>query len=681
MVDASLASERLETRDAAPEASPALIEACGLPEIGSRLSESSVRIDPSIKTPFATRAGSIVLSAEVARHFASAAVTLREAIELLALGGTDPEWHHRILAHATATIYSTTTLRRRREATEGEEASKLAGALRPVDVYQRPESTVRKIANHLVTRDSLPPCPAKSLELATTSLALALPTEVLLTAGGDHRQAVDWTEGVNSYGISPQPTPWKAAFGSCTASAPTVRGFEAARALRHRLIRSALQGNLLDSVAEETARMRDLIRAALGLSADDVEVVLTPSGTDAEIVALALTSRRASTLTSIVVAPDEIGSGSVLAAQGRHFSPLVPSGASVAVGERVPGSAAVEIVEVPVRTEDGALLDPDAVEASIERHLAATHGRVLLHIVEGSKTGIRLPRAETVARWESERGNLLTTVVDAAQMRVDQATVVRHVRAGRIVFVTGSKFFGGPPFSGAVLVPRGLVSGSELELSIAGLSDYLTVSDVPEALPTLRAAAASGANYGLLARWEAALAEIRSFHNASPEIRDEIIRRLARRLRDTLTAADHVEIVESPYTPIPDDDHRGLDDLPTIFTFLVRTRDGTYLTMEHARKANRLLGTDLSSDPAMADDPVAGRIYYLGQPVRVRRMGSDWLGGLRIAIGAPTISQVVFDHTRGDHWTERIEREIADVSDSLRKLALVTDQATMATPD
>ena len=675
MMDASLASSTLETREASSDVPASLIEACGLPEIGSRLAESSVRIDPDLRSPFSIRAGSIVLRPDVAQNFASAAVSLREAIELMALGGTDCQWHHRILAHTTATIYSNTSLRRRREAHGGESASDLAHDLGLDDVHNSPRETVEKIAHHLAKRDGLGRCPETSLALAASVLALALPTEVLLTAGGDLRQTVDWRLGVNSYGISPQPTPWKATFGSCTASAPTVRGFEAARHLRHRLIRAAEGGILASALELETNRMRDLIRAALGLANTDVDVVLTPSGTDAEIVALALSLSRGGPVRSVIIGPDEIGSGSVLAAQGRYFSPIVPAGGRVRVGSHMNGFAgAVEVIEVPIRGEDGSLLEPDVVESMIGHALEDTTDRLLLHVVEGSKTGVRLPRADSVARWEARFGARIDTVVDAAQMRVDQETVASHVQAGRMVFVTGSKFFGGPPFSGALLVPPSYRATAHSEAAGFDLSDYLTSIDVPDSLPGLKTNSGERINYGLLTRWEAALAEMRSFHNASPEIRDEIIRRLARRLRETLLTTQHVEIVESPYTPIPDDDHRGLNDLPTIFTFLVSTGRDTYLTVEQARAANALLGTDLSGDPEFADHPVAGRTFHLGQPVKISRHDSNWRGGLRIAIGAPTISQIVFDHTRGDHWTERIEREISDISDALTKLGLVIDR-------
>jgi hypothetical protein len=172
---------------------------------------------------------------------------------------------------------------------------------------------------------------------------------------------------------------------------------------------------------------------------------------------------------------------------------------------------------------------------------------------------------------------------------------------------------------------------------------------------------------------------MRSFHNASREIRDEILRILAAGLRGMLTAAAHVEIVESPYTPIPDHDERGLDELPTIFTFLVRHPHGGYLTLAQAQVAHRLLARD-AREYLDVDGEVhrtTSRSFQLGQPVKIALEGSEWIAGLRLAIGATTISQIVFDYTRGERWTDRVEYELADVKDALAKLALIVERVDL----
>ena len=511
--------------------------------------------------------------------------------------------------------------------------------------------------------------------------ALAVPTQVLLTSGGDDRQVVKWDHGINSYGVAPRPMPWTSLFGSCTASSPTYRAFDAASQLKYRLIEAALADRLEASIQAETNLIRSTILAALGVAPDlGVEVVLTPSGTDAELVALAISLRKGAPIRSIVVGPTEIGRGSIPAASGRHFSPLLPSGRATIAGEAVVGFDSIDlsVVEVPIRDDSGAMLPPESVEDQIDAELTAAPDRVLLHVLEGSKTGIRLPHADAVDHWQRREGNRLDVVIDAAQMRIDQDTVVSHLANARMVFVTGSKFFGGPPFSGALLVPRELADDlrrTDRPLP-GGLSDYLSQAEVPDTLSTLRDAARPGVNFGLLARWAAALAEMRSFHNASKEIRDEILRILAAGFRQILTSSPYVEIVESPYTPIPDHDQRGLDDLPTIFTFLVRNPSGGYLDFDQAKMAQQLLTLDVGDRLGMADEApqVARRSFQLGQPVEIALQGDRWIAGLRFAIGATTISRIVFDYTRGESSTDRVKLELAEIQDALAKLGLIVEQ-------
>ncbi len=684
MSDGSLAAEVLDGGASSASVPSALIEACSLPEIGSRLAYLSLHIDETLARPFRLDGSIIAVRPDVAANIGSAALTLREAIELATLGDGRIGWADRILAHATAVVYGLTGLRRRLRPDARLVAGLSVAGLGPDDLTLRPRQTATTIARFLEVRDnSGSPCPDAALEAAGRALPLALPTQVLLASGGDDRQTIDWDHGVNAYGIAPRPTPWTAAFGSCTASSPTYRAFDAATQLKYRLIEAALADHLDDAVQAETRMIRATILAALGVVADGgVEVIMTPSGTDAEIVALTIARAAGAPIRSIVVAPTEIGRGSVHAAAGRHFSDTLPSGRSTHDGDEVDDldSTQVCLAEIPVRDRDGVLLSAEAVEDRIDLELTASPDRVLLHVLEGSKTGIRLPRADAVARWQAREGDRLDVVVDAAQMRINQSTVVSHLEAGRMIFVTGSKFFCGPPFSGALLIPRALADRVRNAPHFPdGLGDYLTRADVPETLGPLRDAARAGVNFGLLARWAAALAEMRSFHNASPEIRDEVLRILVAGLRRIVTTAPNVEIVESPYTQIPADDQRGLDDLPTIFTFLVRHPRGGYLSFDQAKVAHRVLAQDAREllDVDGESNPLASRSYQLGQPVKIAQVGDTWIAGLRFAIGATTISQVVFDHTRGEHWTDRIERELADVKDALTKLALITERVDL----
>lgn len=680
MTDASAdtsAPTRVVTSPVAPKA---LIEACGLPEIGAHLEGMSVRLDAALSTPFKVVGTTISIRPDVAASAFGSALVLREAIELRAIAGGAPTTVHRVLAHATAAVYAETMLRSLKgwPATSDLIASDVGHALLPPagDAV----CVARSIVQFLLVRDGLAPPSDDELVMISEALPLALPTEVLLTVGGDHRQAIDWEQGINSYGLYPRPIPWTAQFGSCTASAPSERAFMAADESRHRLMRACLAGDLEKAAQSESDRVRAVVLNALRVDpASGAAAVLTPSGTDAELVALAIARHGSRQVRTLIVAPDEIGSGSVLAATGRHFSDRAPMLSNpVEPGAVVEGfdEPPVESVRVQVRDNLGALRPEDEVEAEIERLITDAADRVIVHVVEGSKTGVRLPRFRTVRQWAQRWPTKLRVVVDAAQMRVDQQTIANHVSAGHLVFVTGSKFYGGPPFSGAVLLPREHAdTAANLDAGSPGLQAFLSRFDVPAELSGLRAVTTPRPNFGLILRWAAASVELTSFHNASPEIRDEVLRRLAAGIRDHIDTEPRIELLDSPYSSTSFDDQRGLDDLPTIFTFLVLGPNGAPMDYDSARQIQQMMMRDLGGSwregLAAESAGIGKQSFFLGQAVRVPSGSGRVVGALRVAIGAPTVSRVVFDHTRGRTWEERLAQELADVKRALGKLALV----------
>jgi hypothetical protein len=280
-----------------------------------------------------------------------------------------------------------------------------------------------------------------------------------------------------------------------------------------------------------------------------------------------------------------------------------------------------------------------------------------------------------VRHWQARWTGKLDVVVDAAQMRVDQHTSISHLDDGWMVIVTGSKFYAGPPFSGAILLPAAPArSLASTRVADSGLFAYVHELSVPAELVDLRRCARRGANVGLTLRWKAALSEMQAFHSVSTSIRDEILRHFARRMLEAIAESPSAELVPSPYTGFVDDDQRGLDDLPTIFTFLVKDDSGMSLDMETARAIQRLLPEDLAARlPAAAtaeERSLAGRSFQVGQPVAVG-VGPFECGALRVAVGAPTISRIVFDTTRGRSWRERLDREVADAADAIAKVVLL----------
>ena len=72
------------------------------------------------------------------------------------------------------------------------------------------------------------------------------------------------------------------------------------------------------------------------------------------------------------------------------------------------------------------------------------NGRAVIIFTYGTKTGL-------VAPVEAPAG--VDVIVDACQLRLPAHKVREYLKMGWPVVITGSKFLGGPAFSGAVLVP------------------------------------------------------------------------------------------------------------------------------------------------------------------------------------------------------------------------------------
>jgi hypothetical protein len=85
--------------------------------------------------------------------------------------------------------------------------------------------------------------------------------------------------------------------------------------------------------------------------------------------------------------------------------------------------------------------------------------------------------------------------------------------------VSGSKFLGGPAFSGAVLVPEGfLPDGPDIPWA-PGMADHFALFDWPPALrDRIDGPFGARCNTGLGLRWEAALAELEVFCALDPAL-------------------------------------------------------------------------------------------------------------------------------------------------------------------
>ena len=282
---------------------------------------------------------------------------------------------------------------------------------------------------------------------------------------------------------------------------------------------------------------------------------------------------------------------------------------------------------VGVRRPDGSTRDAEEIDhemrALVERGVECGND-VLVHVVAHSKTGMHAPSLDLLKDLERRFADRLHVVVDAAQGRISRRGLRDALGARRMVILTGSKFYGGPPFSGAVLVPHRYDAATHDGRPPAGFADYFTAEQAPESWIAWRTALPRGGNVGLLLRWEAAMFEIERYYSVAPDVRFDVLRAFAARVPTVLGAVATVEVEDSPSPLLTDHAQRLLESKQTVFSFAIRSMpEPDRLRWVQARLRRRGCGD-------------GGRPIQIGQPVIV---SDDGRGLLRVALGAPTLCE------------------------------------------
>lgn len=447
----------------------------------------------------------------------------------------------------------------------------------------------------------------------------------LLVGGGDERIAIDPASGRNRYGGTVRPEDAGIVFSSSTISTISPEGYAAAAA---RLDAMRAQARAGDGYAEQLDAVRARLTELCELAPDTVDVILGASGTDLHLFAgLLARGEDMAPAVSVLGDPTESGRGVPLALTGRRYAAQSPHGGSGQPGEPHPDIALGELVTVKLREADGAARAPEAVDAEIEQacEAAIANGeRVLLTMLDVSKTGLTAPSPACAARLKARHGEALTVLVDACQFRLSTRNLARYLELGFLVAVTGSKFIGGPPFSGALLAARDASARLRALRLPASAGEYAARADWPagyaarEGLPKV-------ANWGLLLRWEAALHELAKFRRLPEPAVEAFLREFGAAVEAKIAASPELERVSVPPAARPVADW---DAHPTIFPFLLHGRAGVLHTAATTALYERLRHG--------ARDRVA-----LGQPVGLGVRDGRPISAVRLSIGAREIAEAL----------------------------------------
>jgi hypothetical protein len=467
-------------------------------------------------------------------------------------------------------------------------------------------------------------------------------TASMLAAGGDPRIWPAPITGRNRYGTKITPAPGEISFASTTANNISEAGFEAALQAFSRLHSSGADYH--SSLCQWFEEIRASITSLLGISG--AATILTPSGTDAEVLALAIASGLARRpLTNIIIGPEETGSGIPLAGSGRHYSSHTPHGGPVTEGSAIEGLAGngLDVAFIPIRDagglpRDSADVDQDAADAA-GRALRADRD-VLLHVLDTSKTGlmgITRKAARLILASAPER---VLVAVDACQLRCSLAQIKRDLADGFMVLATGSKFAGGPPFCGAVLLPARLAALAAAKARLpAGIGGYSAALDWPVSFRSrFRKILKAPANIGLGLRWTAALEGVTSIAAVSEDLQARIVARFVKEVSDSAQRLDCVRVYAN--------EADGAPNYASIVPLAVLNTNGTFAPATYARHIQRALM-----------EPGAGPVFHVGQPVT---LGPRTV--LRVAISACDIAAVTARLTTGASLDRAFEPLAADIA-------------------
>lgn len=402
--------------------------------------------------------------------------------------------------------------------------------------------------------------------------------------------------------------------------------------------------------------VREEFLEILQIDNEENTIVFVPSGTDSEtLISSVINSNDGNDiLNNIVVAPLEVGSGTILACGGKAFSEKSPDGSYWKIGQAIVNSVSqkTKVHTIELRSSKGRFPPMSQLEREIEeiiRTSVSDESSVCVHVVAGSKTGAHAPSNAFISVIENMNYSNLHVIVDAAQGRFSRTGVRKSLKAGRIVTVTGSKFFGAPPFCGAVIFPKFKYPKIEWKDEFSPLFNQMCFENrTPDSSYEIR--------NGLLLRWMIGVSNMRNYYSTDPRMRLKVLKWFE---------SDGVEAIESfnslhyldPQFFSPDERNRLLATNKTIHTFQV-SHDGKNMGMEKLKKIHSdLVNKNMRNG------------IHIGQPVLLSRSSGD--SGLRIALGSRLIVDTINDIIGGTSEAEARKKLHSLVSKACWEISMI----------
>jgi len=437
--------------------------------------------------------------------------------------------------------------------------------------------------------------------------------ELILDDNGKDDRLKILENGMTKYGCKPYPYP-HLSYSSCTASTISLEAFTH---LKEYLKNKNL--NNKEIYLNEYQNIRDDIRKIIGLK-DDVDICLGSSGTDLEMIPYMFIPF-GSKVKNIIIAPNEVGSGTLLAADGRVFSNMdnkyhYKKGDKLKDFEKFD----IEIINIPIRNDNVEVIDDEKILSQISKSLQDNESYKIIHLVYHSKTGLIKPSPKKLLDLiKPDEKNII--VIDACQFRISREEINNFLDKGCIVFITGSKFFAAPTFSAAALIPSNLRDIAAFRKdTIKGLNVLFSREFFPNRWKSMDDFI-YGNNIGLLLRFRAFIFEMQLFNSLAKERIISTIHIFNEVIKDIIKEYKDFEI----YSDILDTDDYNKLMSNTILTIGFKDKN---IDVDYAKKIYQALISNnwLNNKFTL---PI-----HLGQPVKIKKYNDKYLGTLRIALSS-----------------------------------------------
>lgn len=323
--------------------------------------------------------------------------------------------------------------------------------------------------------------------------------DTLIGSGGDLRLKKT-NKHLNKYFIAPVLYENVLNRGSCTCSPFTPEAFFSVCDL----LSMVNDSNFETFKKRQTAQLKSLINED---NKDVFDIFYAPSGSDLCYFPLIFSKllNPEKVICNLVTCPEELGSGSRFASQGKFYSGLNQFGNQIVTDTVVDPSLKIEKIDFPARNSEGLINDHrDLLSETINNKIDEGYS-IICNLVIGSKSGIEdnlniIPDFEDDILW----------VIDICQTRVKPSLINRLLEQSCCIMITGSKFYQAPPFCGAFLVPKTITQKLRLAdaTTIKPFGKVFTKYDFPESLENMRRVFPDYKNLGLLLRWHAAIYEM-----------------------------------------------------------------------------------------------------------------------------------------------------------------------------